>query len=214
MPTITKILEQKKRKHRRSVYIDGKFAFGCNINVVARFRLREGQQISADQLKQIEQGELKQECFDSAMKFLEMRLHSRSELSRKLIRKEYPPALVEDVLNDLVRLGYVDDARFAKTKAMSAAQHKHHGKRRAQLELMKAGVDKATASRAVEDVYEATDSLAIARELAKKKAPSLKRLEPHVARRRLTGLLLRRGFEFDTIKPVIDEVLGYSQDDG
>lgn len=213
MPLISKILEQKKRKNRRSVYIDGRFAFGVNVNVVARFRLREGQTISPEQIKQIEQGEVRQECFDAALKMLERRLHSRSEMSRKLLRKEFSSAMVEDVLNELARLGYVDDARFAKTKALSAAQHKHHGKRRAALELMKAGVDRSTADRAVEDVYDVTDSLAIARQLAMKRAAGLRKLDPVVACRRLMGMLLRRGFEYEIVKPVIDEVLGDPQDE-
>ena len=42
MPTITRIDEQRRRKNRRNVYLDGAFAFGCNLNVVAKFRLREG----------------------------------------------------------------------------------------------------------------------------------------------------------------------------
>ena len=41
---------------------------------------------------------------------------------------------------NLKRLGYVDDERFAKTKALSAAQNKHHGRRRAFMELIKSGV--------------------------------------------------------------------------
>ncbi len=48
----------------------------------------------------------------------------------------------------------------------------------------------------------------MARELARKQAPRLKRLDPMVARRRLMGMLQRRGFEYETIKPVIDEILG------
>jgi regulatory protein len=213
MPVITKILEQKRRPNRRNVHIDGRFAFGCNLNVVARFRLREGMSLSSEQVEAIKQGEVRQECFDAAMAILQRRLHSRAEMKTKLLRKEYLGDMVEDVLNDLTRLGYVDDARFAKTKALSAAQHRHHGKRRAQLELMKSGVDRTTANRALEDVYDVTDSTAMARELARKKAPSLKRLDPVVAKRRLVGMLLRRGFDFDTIKPVIDEVLGHSQEE-
>jgi regulatory protein len=213
MPVITKILEQKRRANRRNVHIDGRFAFGCNLNVIAKFRLREGMNLTLEQIEAIKQGEIRQECFDVAMDYLTRRLHSRAELTRKLLRKEYLPDMIADVLNDLERMGYVDDARFAKTKAMSAAQHKHHGKRRAQIELMKAGVDRDTANRAVEDVYDVTDSLAIARELARKRAPSLKRFDPLVAKRRLVGMLLRRGFDYDTIKPVIDEVLGHSQDE-
>jgi regulatory protein len=208
MPTITKITEQKRSPNRRNIFLDGKFAFGCNINVVARFRLREGMKLSDEQVREIRLGEVKQECFDAAMGFLSRRLHSRSELQRKLARKEWGADVIEAVLEDLTRLGYLDDKRFAKTKALSAAQHKHHGRRRAMVELMKAGVEKETARRAVEDVYEPHDSLAVARTLAQKKAPQLRRLDPLVARRRLAGMLARRGFEYDVVRPVIDEVLG------
>lgn len=213
MPVITKILEQKRRASRRSVHLDGKFAFGCNINVIAKFKLKEGMSLSAEQVEAILQGAVRQECFDAAMKFLQRRMHSRDELRRKLTHQEYSAAMVDDVVEDLARLGYVDDQRFAKTKALSAAQHRQHGRRRAMVELMRAGVENETARRAVEDVYEATDSLAIARRLAEKKAASLKRLDPQVARRRLAGMLARRGFEYEVVRPVIDEVLGDKQSD-
>jgi regulatory protein len=64
------------------------------------------------------------------------------------------------------------------------------------------------AERALNDVYEQHDSLSVARELVRKKAPGLKRLGPIVARRRLVGMLQRRGFDYDSIKPVVDEALG------
>src|SRR4029079_18321267 len=103
----------------RNVYLDGTFAFGCNINVVAKFRLREGMTLSADQVRQIALGEVRQECFDRAMAALASRLHSRAELRRKLMRREYGDTVVDAVLEDLARLGYVDDERFARTKALS-----------------------------------------------------------------------------------------------
>src|SRR3954447_24961254 len=184
MPTITKIIEQKKRPNRRNIYLDGAFAFGLNDNVVARFRLREGLTLTEDQVKEIAHGEVRQECLDYAMKYLGTRLHSRAELRRKLIRREYGDQVIDGVLDDLARMGYLDDARFAKTKALSAAQHKHHGRRHAFMELIKAGVKKDVADAALEDVYSQADSLGAARELARKKLVSLKRLEPMVARRR------------------------------
>jgi regulatory protein len=211
MPLVTAINEQKRRPNRRNVFLDGGFAFGCNVNVIAKFRLRIGMQLTSDQLCQIQLGEVKQECFDAAMRFLESRLHSRAELSRKLSRREYGDAVIDATLDDLTRLGYLDDARFAQTKALSAAQHKQHGRRRAMVELLKAGVTGETARRAVESVYEATDSTGIARALAMKQAPRLRRLDPIVARRRLVGMLQRRGFDYDSIRPVIDEVLGHEQ---
>lgn len=208
MPIVTRIVEQKKRANRRSVFLDGAFAFGVNLNVVAKFRLHAGQQLSAEDVERIQQGAVRQECFDHAMRFIEKRMHSRAELKTKLTRQEYGPAVVEGVLNQLAEMNYVNDARFAESRAESAAKYKHHGPNRARIELAKKGVERETARQAVEQVYEAHDSSATARDLAAKKMKSLARLEPHVARRRLTGMLLRRGFDFDTIKPVIEEVLG------
>src|SRR5690606_11428391 len=98
MPVVTKITEQKRRKNRRSVYLDGAFAFGCNVNVVARFRLREGMELSAEQIRQIEQGEIRQECLDDALRYLQSRLHSRAELRRKLVRREYGESVIDGVL--------------------------------------------------------------------------------------------------------------------
>lgn len=188
------------------------FRFGLNVTVVARFRLREGLNITADEIAKIEQGEVRQDCFDSAMRSLQRRLHSRSELERKLIRSEHPAGVVTNVLDDLTRLGYLDDKRFATTKAQSAAQHRKYGKRRAQLELRKAGVSDVVTRKALEDVYEPHDSTKVARELAEKQRARLMKLDPIVARRRLTGMLLRRGFDFDEIRPVLNEVLGHRED--
>ena len=214
MPTITRISEQKRRPNRRSIYLDGGFAFGCNVNVVARFRLREGLVLSDEQVREIELGEVKQEAFDAGLRLLQTRRQSTSEMRRKLMRKEYGEAIVNAVIDDLTRLGYLDDARFAKTRALSAAQHKQHGKRRAKVELLKSGVAGDVADRALEDVYETTDTMAVARELARKQAPRLKKLDPQVARRRLVGMLQRRGFDYDDIRPVVDQVLGDEGDEG
>jgi regulatory protein len=212
MPTITQITEQKRRPNRRSVFLDGKFAFGCNINVVAKFKLHEGMKVSTEQVEAIQNGAVRQECFDKAIRFLERRLHSRSELRTKLMRDEFGAALIDSVLDQLTELGYVNDQRFATDKAESAAKYKHHGRNRAMLELAKKGVPRETARQAVEHVYEAHDSAAMARDLAQKKMRSLSKLDPQVAKRRLYGMLLRRGFDYDTIKPVVEEVMGREEE--
>jgi regulatory protein len=208
MPVITRITEQKRTPERRNIFLDGKFAFGCNLNVVARFHLRVGMSLDKQQLRQIEYGEVKQECFDAAMQFLSARLHSRSELYRKLARREWGDEVVEAVLEDLSRMGYLDDERYARTRALSSAQHKQHGRRRAFLELIRSGIKGDVADRALNEVYREHDPTAIARELVRKHAPRLKGLDPAVARRRLLGMLQRRGFDYDSVKPVLDEVLG------
>lgn len=149
-----------------------------------------------------------QHCRDAALDLLSRRLHSESELRKKLSRRKFEPEMIETVISELKKIKYVDDQRFATTKSLSAMQHKHHGRRRAYMELLKSGVKSEVAEQALNGVYNPADSIQIARQLAMKKAASLKRLEPLVARRRLVGMLQRRGFEYEAIKTVIDEVLG------
>ena len=207
MPVITSITEQKRRANRRNIYLDGAFAFGCNINVVARFKLHEGKTLTADEVRQIEMGEVRQECFDRAMASIAMRMHSRAELHKKLMRREYGETVVNAVLEDLVRLGYVNDAQFARSKAASAAKVRHHGRRRAMVELKKAGVGGEVAERALADVYAEQDSRAVAKALAMKQLPRLQKLEPQAARRRLVGMLQRRGFDYGDVSAVVEETM-------
>ncbi len=105
MPIITAITEQKRRPNRRSVFLDGAFAFGCSVNVIARFRLRERMQLTELQVRDVQLGVVTQECFDAAMKCLKARLHSRAELQRKLKRQEWGDAVIDAVIENLARMG-------------------------------------------------------------------------------------------------------------
>lgn len=149
-----------------------------------------------------------QKCRDAALDLLSRRLHSEAEMRRKLSRKKIASEIIDTVILELKKLGYVNDRRFAETKSLSAMQYKQHGRRRAFVELIKSGVKSDVAAAALDDVYNAADSTETARQLARKKAPALRRLDPVTARRRLAGMLQRRGFEYETVKSVIDEVLG------
>jgi regulatory protein len=129
------------------------------------------------------------------------------------MRKEIGESIIDGVLDDLTRMDYLDDTKFAVARAASAAKHKHHGPRRAMAELLRAGVKSDVAKNATAEVYDATDSMKIAMRLAERQAARLKKLDPLVARRRLIGMLVRRGFDFESIKPVVAQVLGSKADE-
>jgi regulatory protein len=113
----------------------------------------------------------------------------------------------------LAKLGYVDDERFARARVALASERKHHGRRRATADLLQRGVSKQVAEQTVEQTYGAGGELIAAKQLAEKHAARLHRLDPLVARRRLTGLLARRGFEYEHILGVVETIFG-SQRDG
>jgi regulatory protein len=208
MPVITEISHPAERPAIANVFIDGKRAFSCSTAVAARFRLRVGLELNEAQIDQIKRGQERQTCFDAAMRLLNLRMHSRVELQRKLERKKFSPPQIVETLDKLAELGYLDDQRYAAARAQSLLQHKHHGRRRAMAELLRRGVAQTVANQALDAVYDPSDSLAAARKLAEKQAARLRKLDPQVARRRLAGMLQRRGFEYEAVKVVIDETLG------
>ncbi|MEM8876187.1 MAG: RecX family transcriptional regulator [Planctomycetota bacterium] len=207
MPTITAISPQKRRKNRSNIYLDGKFAFGLSDSVVAARGLGIGTELTDELRADIEQGELRAEAFEAGTRLLSMRLQGESELRTKLKRRDFPPAVIDAVVEELRRLGYLNDAAFAEAKARDAAKARGHGSRRALAELRKVGVDEKTAAAAVEKVYEEHDDVAVARDLAAKKLRTLTRFDDATKKRRLYGMLARRGFDSEICATVIDEVL-------
>ena len=206
MRTITKIGEQKRRPNRVNVHLDGEFVFACNQNVVRKFDLHVGMMLDDAQLQQVLEGEVQQECFDRAMRFLEHRMHSRAELERKLGRHEYGPQVIALVLERLTKLEYVNDAEFTRQK-IQQMQRRLHGRRSAMAQVLRAGVKSQTAREVMASEYSTDDALTAARILIAKHQPRLCSLEPVTAKRRLLGLLQRRGFDYELIKPLVDEAL-------
>ncbi len=58
-------------------------------------------------------GQIK-EIWMSAQRLLARREHSRTELHQKLVKKEFPKAEVETVLNELQQRGWQDDRKFCE----------------------------------------------------------------------------------------------------
>ena len=84
-------------------------------------------------------GQVLQECTDKAISYLSRRMHSRKELSQKLLRAQFAAEVIELALSKLEKLGYVNDEEFARQK-LQQAQRKLVGERRAVAELMRSGV--------------------------------------------------------------------------
>jgi regulatory protein len=211
MPEITKITKNKTNPRRLVVHLDGRLGFACFANIAARFELEVGVELNRDQISAIQEAQRQQECLDHALRLLARRPHSKMQIKAKLVLREYQPNVIAQCLRDLERLGYLNDAELARIQASSAAERKQ-GRNKVLRDLLNAGVEAGTARQEVDRVFHETNSLASALEIALKKAPVLKKLAPQVARQRLAGMLLRRGFDEDTIRPVLNEVLGDEPD--
>ena len=131
----------------------------------------------------------------AAMRMLALRSHARAELVRRLVRRQHPPAAVEEAIATLVRRGLVDDRVFAERFAAARAR-RGLGPARLIRDLLAQGVDRGTAEAAVRAgiAAEEIDVCEEARRFAARRLPALARFAPPERRRRLAAYLQRRGY--------------------
>ena len=102
MPEITSVESQKKQKNRFNIYIDGKFAFGADENVVAKFRIHAGLKLSATQVTNLVKESDQAKLMDQTLNFLSYRPRSEKEIRdylTKRISKKMLSELVTSIKN-------------------------------------------------------------------------------------------------------------------
>jgi regulatory protein len=135
---------------------------------------------------------------ERALRLLSVRSRSRAELRQRLLRADYEPEDVESALDDLERVGLIDDEAFARELA-EYQRRKGMGRRAGMNALRVKGVDRELAERIAEEVSPG-DEAERAMEVAAKRLPRLHGLEPEARRRRLLEFLLRRGYDPETAR--------------
>ena len=141
-------------------------------------------------------------CLD----LLAARARSRAELADGLARRGVDDDVAGRVLDRLDAVGLVDDAAFAEQWVSSRHRHQGLGKRALAGELHRKGVDRETASTAI-DAIGRDDERARARALVDRRLPSLARHDHTVAARRLVGMLARKGYDAGVAYAVVREAL-------
>jgi regulatory protein len=140
---------------------------------------------------------------NSAYRYLSVRPRSRTEVERKLTEKAFADSVVQTVLADLARLGYINDRNFAGQWARSRIRLRGFGRRRIEQELREKGISRDIIRDTLAGLFRDSPEIDVARREAEKKLRTLVRFEPEVRRRRLAGFLERKGFSSEIIRSII-----------
>ena len=127
------------------------------------------------------------------MRFLAQREHSRAELTQKLAAHAESHEQIEALLDDLVRQGFLSDARYAE--AVARTRGARFGSQRVANELRQKGVADSLANETTKELREG--DLATARVIWQKKFGSFPKDAKEKARQ--VRFLQSRGFSLDTI---------------
>lgn len=136
---------------------------------------------------------------------------SRAQLEQALRRREIPDDVAHRVLDRFTEVGLIDDAAYAS--AFVASKHRDRGLGRAALrtELRRKGVEGPAAEQALDGLGSDAER-SRATELVAKRLDAAMFAGLPAARRRLLGLLARRGYPASLAASVVDDALrGFSE---
>lgn len=143
-----------------------------------------------------------------ALKFLSYRPRSEKELRKKLEKKKTPPDIIEKVITFLKEQKFLSDEEFAKWWIRQRTEFNPKSLRIIKLELRQKGVDQETIEKIISnDEFLISNDLERAKGIVAKRIAKYKGLSHFEVMQKLGPYLSRRGFDYDTIKRSIDEVV-------
>jgi len=203
VPQITAIKVNKKRLNRRSIFIDGQFAFSVSEGIFFQHNLEEGGELSDKQIKELTTADEFDKAKQAAVNLLSYRPRSIKEVSRRLVHKGWNQDLADRVTGELVDKGYLNDEEFAAIFARDRAKNKCLGPIALKSELIKTGVAQKIIEQTIEAVYSQYPADELIQRLMKKRGIDLDVPLVMKEKQRFINLLKRKGFTWDQMESVV-----------
>lgn len=128
------------------------------------------------------------------------------EMAEKLQRKGFGSGQIEDVIKLLETAGLINDRALAADLLRYSVERKSLGNKGIRVFLARRGIDRELIDKTLSNHSPESDENA-ALEFAERKLKILKRYPAEVIKRRLWGMLQRRGFSYEVVNKTVNSVL-------
>ena len=201
---ITAIEIQCKRKNRRSIFLDGEFAFGIDVEVLLRQGLGVGDELSQQQIDDILEDEQRKGAKDKAFRLLAVRARSEKEIRDRLKQSGFAAPTIDWTIAELKRIQLLNDRDFAQMYARSRMVTHPVGSFLLRRELGAKGVTEVDIEAGVAEAYKETNEADVARNLAALRKKRYLNSDEKKAKKHVSDFLLRRGFGWDVVNEILD----------
>lgn len=196
---VTRLERQARRPDRVNVYLDHAFAFALSEEVFFKYPIHEGDELTESFINEVLLAEERTRAKAKALQFLSHHALSVKQLWEKLLAKDFSEWTIRHVVEDLVRVGLLNDEAFAFSYVRSRLQQRPCAKRLLKWELKNKGISEEEADRIVESAYGPESEEEVALKLALKRWNGR---DPK-NKKKVIDFLFRRGFEWEVIQNVL-----------
>ena len=191
MPIITAITVQERKKTRCNLFIDGEFFASVSLETVMKNRLKVGQEVDENSLKEMLLDNERAEALNKSVDYVSKSLKTKRQVKDYLLKKGYSEDTVWYCIDKLKEYNYVNDCEYSKRYIDSTS--KNQGKRLVEYKLMLKGVKKQDISSAYEECE--VDGNENAKLVAKKYLRNKEINKETIAK--TYRYLISRGFSYD-----------------
>jgi len=210
---ISSITPMGQDAKRVIIKVDGKCVAVIGSQHVAPLGLAVGQRWDTELGSRVEQAVTYDQAMSAAMVHLNRRMMTSQQLKRKLQQKRHSLAMIDQVSERLTELGLLDDLAFGKAMIRDLTTRKPAGPKLLRQKLWQCGIEPGLVDQLIDQHQAQIDpdqEVSEAAKLAQRKLPTMARLDAATRKRRLWGLLARRGFGSETINMAIEKALSES----
>ncbi|MET3576288.1 recombination regulator RecX [Bhargavaea ullalensis] len=205
MPEITKIALQKNNDERYNIFLDGKYAFSADEQILIRFGLMKGKVLDDWEIDEIIYGDEVRKAYNKAIHFLGFRMRSEHEVKEKLLSSGYGEAVALEAIVKLREQGFLDDESFSRALLETRKRTAKKGPAAIRQELQRKGISRELQEEAMASFSE-EEQLRLAEELAEKMAVRSGGRTPQQLKQKIQESLMRKGYGRDVINTVIGRI--------
>lgn len=154
----------------------------------------------------LEQNKILARARNNAYALLRQRPRSEYEIRSRLKLKGYDEPVIEEIVTLLRNSGDIDDRRFALVWMESRMHMNPVGDVVLKYELKEKGINDSIIEATLNTKAEKYDEYAAAFNMAKERFARFRKLDRQKAMKRVYDFLMRRGFKYDTIRRIVEEL--------
>lgn len=203
---VTNIEVQKKNKERVSVFIDGHYGFSLHAEFIYKYNIKVGMDLEPSFINEIAKAEEQKKANNYALTLLSKSFKTEKQIKDKMKTKGFEEEYINKAIDMMKDYGYINDTRYATSYVSDTVAFTKMGKNKIKNKLYEKGVNKDTINDVLNELVDDEQQFEAALVIASKKFKSLKDIDKHKKNQKLISFLQYRGFSFDIIKKVLNEL--------
>ncbi|WP_416149022.1 recombination regulator RecX [Salipaludibacillus sp. HK11] len=197
MQTISKITAAKKTKGRYHIYLTkeqgDEYAFSVSEDLLVREQLSKGRQLTEEDIVNLKEKDDVNKAMQKVLNYLSYRMRSEDEVTRYLKDLEIEEEDINNIVERLYELQFIDDQRFAEAFVRTKRDTGKKGPMVIEQELYQKGVSKLIIASALEQ-YPEELQFDHAIKMVEKKQSSYKNESMKKKQQKLMQFVIQRGY--------------------